>query len=101
MPDDLDVLPGGVKDLDHVVVGHQLEKGREIEIFGERVDGDGVIVAGELDHADLGPERGLAQKFGIDRHVGVFRESLTIGGQFGGICDEAHEGFIIQGSGRG
>ena len=97
MPDDFEILPRRVEHLDHVRIGHQLEKGRHIKAIGKRVDGDRPLLAGELDHADLRPEGGLPQEFGIDGDVSEFREGLANGRQFAGICDKAHEIFIIQG----
>ncbi len=96
IPDDFQVLPGGMEDLDDVGVGHQLEKRREVQPFRDGVDGGGVIVAGDLDDADFWPKGRFAEKFRIDGDEGVFGKGLANGGQSAGIRDEAHEIFLIQ-----
>ena len=68
LPEDLEVLPGGVEHLDHVLVGHQLQQRLEVEPLGERVDRQRLVVGGELDDAEDRPERRLAQEFGVDGH---------------------------------
>src|SRR5271157_2185409 len=94
MPDDFEILPRGVKHLDDVGIGHQLEKRREVQIFGDGVNSEGVIVAGKLDHADLWPKSRLAEKFRIDSDEGIFGEGLAKGRQCAGIGDKAHEIFF-------
>ncbi len=68
MPADLDVLAGGVEDLDDVLVRHQVEQRLEVDAVGERVDHDGFVCAGDLRHAKLRIIGALAQELGINRH---------------------------------
>jgi len=51
VPDDLDILAGGVKDLEDALVRHQLVEGFQVEAIGQRVDHDGLVGAGDLRHA--------------------------------------------------
>jgi hypothetical protein len=51
LPEDFDVLPRGVKHLDHAGVGHQREQRREIDVGGERVDRQRLVVGRHLDDA--------------------------------------------------
>ena len=66
-----------MEHLDHVLVGHQLQEGLELEPFGERVDRQGFVVGGELHDAKNRPERRLAQEFRVDRHKRRARQALA------------------------
>ena len=43
VPDDFDVLPGGVENLDDLLVRHQVEKRRKVDAVSQRVDDDGLV----------------------------------------------------------
>ena len=77
LPKDLEVLPGGVEHLDHVLVGHQLQQRLEVEPLGEGVDRHRFVVRGELDDAKDRPECRLAQEFGIDGHERRARQAVA------------------------
>ena len=51
LPEDFQVLAGGVEDLDDGLVGHQPEQRLQVEAFGEGVDGERLLVGGELNDA--------------------------------------------------
>ncbi len=87
MEDDLDVLTGGVKHLDHALIGHQREK-----TVSGRCRGQGASTitsmpgAGHLDQAKLRPERGLPDKLGVDGDEIGFGEFFGCRLQCGGTC---------------
>ena len=74
-PEDLEILTGGVEDLDHAVIAEEVEQRIEREPFDEGIDDHRVILTvagiGELDEAELGVVGAFAQKFGIDRQIGM------------------------------
>ena len=49
--DDLDILPGGVKDLDDLLVAHQFEERLKVEIRRLGVNDHGFVRACQLDNA--------------------------------------------------
>jgi hypothetical protein len=86
--DDLNVLPAGMKDLEHVfVVREQVEQWREVDVLGHRVDGGGFLGIGDLHQAEFGPIGVLAHELRVDRHEVRFRETRAQIGQFLGIGD--------------
>ena len=96
MPDDFDVLPRRMEDLQHLLVRHQLEERREVDAFGERIDHDGLVRARNLGDAQDREIGRLAQKFGVDGNEIVFGEPGAGGGQFLGGRDRLHEGFLSE-----
>jgi len=40
VPDDLDILTGGVENLQHLLIGHQRKERLEVDALGQRVDND-------------------------------------------------------------
>ena len=76
-PDDLDILPGGVENLDHAVVGHQVVERAQVDAGGQGIDDRFVIGASQLDQAELRPEGLLANELGIDGDKVVPAEALT------------------------
>ncbi len=66
LDEDFDVLPGGVEDLDDLVVGEELEEGLEAEAIGEGIDEDRLVGRGRLQEAELRPVGRFAQELGID-----------------------------------
>ncbi len=75
--DDLDVLAGGVEHLEHPLIAHQLEEGRQVELGGERVDDDLGLAAGHLNEAETGPEGRFAHELGVDRDKIGLGQTLT------------------------
>ena len=96
VPDDLDVLAGGVKNLQHALVGHQLEERGEVDAVGQRVDHDGLLGARQLCHAQQRVIGRLAKKFGIDGDGGVPAEPLAGGGQLWRLGNQLHGCSITQ-----
>ena len=90
VPDDFDVLARGVEDLDHLLVGHQLEERRKIDVGGERVDDHGLLGRGHLRDAQQRIIGGLAQELGIDGHERMRRHPPARGGKFGRGGDQVH-----------
>jgi hypothetical protein len=68
LPENLEILPRSVEDLDNVLIRHQLQERLEVEARSQRVDRQRLLVRGELDDAQNRPERRLAQELGIDRY---------------------------------
>ena len=65
--DDFDILPAGVKDLQHLlIVDEQVEQGFKIDPRRHRIDRGGVVGVGDLDQAKFGPEGVFAHEFGVD-----------------------------------
>ena len=71
MPDDFDVLAGGVEHLQHALVRHQFEERLEVDAGRQRVDHHGLVGARHLRHAQQRIIGGLAQEFGVDGDEGV------------------------------
>lgn len=90
VPDDLDVLPGGVEHLEHGRIAHQGEKRRQIEAGSERVDQKDLFGTGELHDAQLRPERTFAQEFRVDGDEGEARQMVAGFGEGGGRCNHWH-----------
>ena len=95
VPDDLDVLPGGVEHLHHLLVRHQLEERREVDARRQRVDHDGFVGAGHLGDAEQRIVGGLAQELGVDGHEGIARQPLAGVGQVLGRGNEFHQRLSI------
>ena len=89
--EDLEVLAGGVEDLDDVAVAEELVERVERQPVGERVDQHRALVAlagaGELHQAELGVVGALAQELGVDGDVGVARGLGAEAGQRVGLGD--------------
>ena len=79
-----------MKDLDDVLVRHQLQQRLEIEPWGQRVDRQRLVVGGDLDDAQNRPECRLAQKLGVDRDERRARQALTGLSEFVRRCDQGH-----------
>ena len=93
VPEDLDVLPSRMEDLDHVGIGHQVEQGLEVDAVRQCVDGGSLVVGRELDDAKLRPERRFAQEFRVDGDVGVGGEAVAELRQVLRRGDQLHLGF--------
>ena len=59
--DDLDVLPGGMENLGHRLVGHQLEKWLQVDVRRQRIDQGRHAGRCHLDQAEFRPKRRFAQ----------------------------------------
>ena len=90
VPADLDVLAGGVEDLDDALIRHQVEQRLEVDAVGERVDHDGFVSAGDLRDAKLRVIGALAQELGINRHEWVALQAPADFSQGIGRCDQLH-----------
>ena len=80
--DDLDVLAGGVEDLQHLLVRHQREERLEIDALGERIDHDRFVGARHLHHAEQGIIGGFPQELGVDGDDRVPGEAVAGGREF-------------------
>ena len=97
VPDDLQILPRGVKHLHHALVGHQSEEGLEGDAGVQGIDQRLVLGAGELDEAQPRPVGLLAYEFRVDGHEVVLAEPLAELGELVGGGDQAHgRGLIAQ-----
>ena len=94
MPDDFDVLARGVEDLQHLLVGHQLEERLEVDALGQRIDHDRFLGARHLHDAEQGIIGRLAQEFGIDGDDRVLGEAGANSGEFRGGGNQIHERSI-------
>jgi len=86
-----DILTGGVENLQHLLVGHQLEERLEVDARSQRIDHDRFLRARHLHDAEQRIIGRLAQKFGIDGDDRVFREAGANGGKFQSGGDKFHE----------
>ena len=90
VPDDLDVLAGGVKHLQHGLIAHQVEERLEVDAFGQRVDNDRFLRARHLHDAKQGVVGRFPQELGIYRDDGVFCEPGAGRRQLGSGSDQIH-----------
>ena len=65
--------------------------------LGQRIDRRGLLGAGHLGQAQLGPVGALAHEFGVDRHELGVGQGLAEGGQVIGRGDELHSHRRIAG----
>jgi len=93
--EDLEVLPGRVKDLENLGVEHQLVQRGEVDALGQRVDRGRVFGAGDLGQAELGPVGPLTHELGIDGNKLGIGEGLAECRQLVGRGDELHWGRSI------
>ncbi len=92
---DLDILAGGVKDLEHRLVRHQRVKRRQIDagkwigyVFQPR--------RGHLDQAQLRPVGGLSHELRVDRHKGLAAKEVAGFLQIlGGRYDRRQFGHLV------
>ena len=94
VPDDFDVLPCGVEDLQHPLVAHQVEKRSKVDALRKRVDHHGFLRARQLRDAEQRVVGGFAQELGVDRDERVLGKALTGGGQFARRFDGFHAGLL-------
>ena len=62
------------KTLMHLLVGHQVEEGSEIDALGNRVDHHRLVRPRHLSDAEHRVVGALAQELGVDRDEGVLRQ---------------------------
>ena len=91
---DFNVLPRRVKHLQHALIDHQLEEGREVEAGRELIDQHLGAVGGDLDQAEPRPEGLLAHEFGVDRDKGRAAQPRAGFGQLVITSDEVHGGRV-------
>ena len=94
VPDDFDILTGGVEHLQHRLIGHQLEEWLEIDALGQRVDHDRFVRACHLNDAEQGIIGRLAQELGIDGNNPVLGEAVADGCEFRSCGNQIHERSI-------
>ena len=90
MEDDLDVLPGGVENLEDGFIGHQIEERREVDPLGQRIDDQFVGFARHLNNAELRIIGRFAQELGVDGDRGVGGKSFAGRRKLFGGCDQFH-----------
>ena len=96
-PDDLEILPGGVKHLHDRFVGHQVVERLEVDARAERIDDGFVVGTGDLDQAQLRPEGLLANELRVDGHERVLGKARADLGEIVRGGDEMHgRGVIAQ-----
>ena len=93
VPDDFDVLAGGMEHLQHLLVRHQLEERLEVDARRQRVDHHRLVARRQLRHAEQRVVGGLAEELGVDGDEGVLRQPFTGGGQFLRRGDQFHAGL--------
>ena len=83
--DDLDILPARVEDFQHVLVIHQqVHQWAHIEAFGQRIDGCGFLIVGDLDQAEFRPKGVFAHEFGVNAdEIGGGEALAEVGEGFG------------------
>ncbi len=89
--DDLDVLARRVEDLGHLLVAHQREERREVDVGRQRIDQRGDAGRRHLDQADLRPIGGLADELGVDGDEFALLESGDDRLKFVLGSDDVHE----------
>jgi hypothetical protein len=88
MKHDLDVLPGGMKHLEHRLIRHQVEERLQVDALGQRIDDDGFVGACHLHDAEQRVIGRLPQEFGIDGDDGEFGEPAANVREFRGRRDQ-------------
>ena len=91
VPDDFDILTGGVENLQHLLVGHQCEERLEVDALGQRIDHDRFLRARHLHDAEQRIIGRLTQEFGIDGDDRVLGEAGANGGEFRSGGNQIHE----------
>ena len=96
VPDDFDVLAGGVEYLQHRLVAHQFEERLEVDTLCQRVDHDGFLRARHLHDAEQGVVGRLPQEFGVDGDDLVLGQPGTGGREVGSGGNQIHEQSIAR-----
>ena len=94
VPDDFDILAGGVKHLQYALIAHQIEERGEVDVGRQRVDHHGFFRTRQLRDAEQRVIGGFAQEFGVDRDERVLAKALTGGGQLARRFDRFHSGLL-------
>ena len=76
-----DVLARRVKDLHHALIAQKSEKRFEIKLLRQRIDQESLFGGRYLKKAQLGIIGRFPHEFGIDRDIGVPRQTLASGGE--------------------
>ena len=92
MVEDLEVLPGGVHHLEHGLVGHQRQQRRQVEARRQGIDRHGLVLARDLDQAELGVVGAVAHELGVDRDEALGAHPAAEGGQGFVVGDQRHGG---------
>ena len=94
MDENLDILTGGVKHLDHAFVLHQVEQRGKVNALGQRINRRTIIGcfgACQLHKAKLRPIGRIAHELGIDRDIFELPELFAQRAQFFCICNWFHK----------
>src|ERR1035437_3840871 len=100
MPDDFDILTGGVENLQHLLVGHQREEWLEVDARSQRIDHDRLVCARHLHDAEQRIVGRLAQEFGINGDDRVPGQTGANRGEFRSGGNQIHERSITLLKGR-
>jgi hypothetical protein len=71
MEEYLQILARRMKDFENFFIAHQCHKRRQIEAFGQGVDGLRFVLAAQLHDAELRPKRVFTHKLCVDGDVAV------------------------------
>jgi hypothetical protein len=88
--EDLDVLTGGVEDLEHALIGHEVEQRLEVDALGERVDRRRLFGAADLHQAEDRPIGLVAHEFGVDRDECLGRQPVAERRERRGVGNDGH-----------
>jgi hypothetical protein len=100
IPDDLEVLPRRMEDLDDPLVAHELEERRQVEAGRERVYEHALLRRSHLNEAELRVVGRLAHELRVDGDERALGETRTDVGESLRRGDEFHGGAIAE-QGRG
>ena len=90
LDEDLHILPGGVEDLGHALVGEQPEEGAEVDAGRQRVDEHSLVGGRGLYQTELRPVSRLTQEFGVDGDEIVLLGALAETREHRGGGDQLH-----------
>src|ERR1700752_2338924 len=77
--------------LQHLLIGHQLEKRLQIDAGGQRVDDDSLLGACHLEHAEQGIIGGFPQKLGVHGDDRMSGEAVAGGCELRGGANHVHK----------
>jgi hypothetical protein len=92
----MDFLAGGMEDLNHALVAHQIEKRLQIDPRRERVDHHRFVRTRKLRDAELRVIGRLAQEFGVDGDERMRSETFAGLDEILGGCDQIHVAWITR-----
>ena len=84
-----------MEDLGHAGLGHQREQWREVHIRGQRVDRNGLVIAGDLHQAQQRIVGLFPDKFGVDGEESGAGRALAEGFEGGLVFDHGRMGHGV------